>query len=377
MKSFNSGTLIRQLSYKSFEPTPINRIWEIDDMELINLLGTADRALGKLDAYADYVPNIDLFLQMHALKEATQSSRIEGTQTTLDEALMNKEFINLDQRNDWQEVHNYTQALHFAIQKLQTPAPEGLPFSTRLIRETHKILLQGVRGEHKEPGFYRTSQNWIGGASLKDAVFIPPHPNGVPELMGDWEQFAHNSENQLPELLKAALLHYQFETIHPFLDGNGRVGRVSIVLYLLEKGILKKPTLYLSDFLERNRRTYYDNLMEVREKSHLLRWFKFFLVGVIETAKKGEKIFDAILQLQKKLHNLTQTLGKRASNAQKIIAHLYQNPLIEAKEIPALIQTSLPTAYALLNELVKLGILLEDEQHKGIYKFEPYIQIFR
>lgn len=212
-------------------------------MGLLQLLGQADRELGRLDMYSEYIPNIDLFIRMHVLKEATQSSKIEGTQTNMEEALLEKEDVAIERRDDWDEVHNYVAAMNQAVDRLQT-----LPFSARLIRETHKTLMQGVRGKHKEPGEFRHSQNWIGGASINDAVFVPPIHETVGELIADIEKFVHNEQEYFPELLKAALVHYQFETIHPFLDGNGRVGRLLITLYLVTQGILKQPVLYLSDF---------------------------------------------------------------------------------------------------------------------------------
>src|SRR5690606_10495192 len=252
MQNFKSGTYINQGYYKSFQPTNINKKWVLDDMELIHLLSKADRQLGRLDMYSEHIPDIDLFISMHVLKEATQSSKIEGTQTNMEEALLDKKNVSHENRDDWEEVQNYISAMHNAIEMLGK-----LPFSSRLIRETHKTLLQGVRGEHKLPGVFRTSQNWIGGASIDDAVFIPPVHTSINDLMSDLENFAHNKDAYFPDLLKIAIIHYQFETIHPFLDGNGRVGRLLITLYLVDKDILKKPILYLSDFFERNKTLYY------------------------------------------------------------------------------------------------------------------------
>ncbi len=246
MNNFIAGKYISQGTYKSFQPEEINRPWSIENMELFTLLSKADRQIGRLDMYSEYIPNIDLFISMHVLKEATQSSKIEGTKTNIEEALLEKEDISHEKRNDWEEVQNYIRALNSAIKNL-----ENLPFSSRLIRQTHEILLQGVRGEHKQPGNFRTSQNWIGGASISDATFIPPVHNSVNGYMSDLEKFAHNEEIFFPELLKIALIHYQFETIHPFLDGNGRVGRLMITLYLVEKGILKSRFyIYLTSLKE-------------------------------------------------------------------------------------------------------------------------------
>jgi Fic family protein len=373
MKSFKAGHYIQQGYYKSFQPTPIHRAWSLDNMEIINLLSQADRALGQLDMYSNYIPNINMFIEMHVLKEATQSSKIEGTQTNMAEALMEKSDLPLDKRDDWDEVQNYIQAMQAAI-----PLLDDLPFSSRLIREIHKILLQGVRGEHKNPGEFRNSQNWIGGASLKDAIFIPPAPHTVAELMSDLEKFVHDETFFVPELIKIAIIHYQFETIHPFLDGNGRVGRLMITLYLVAKGILKKPVLYLSDFLERNRQHYYDNLMRGREKNDLTQWIKFFLVGIVETSQKGIQTFDAVLSLQRKVDAQIQKISSRNLNAQKLMQLLYQKPVINAEKAKDFLKISTPTSYKLLKELAEMGILKEitgTSRHR-LYAFDEYIQLF-
>jgi len=373
MQNFKSGGLVQQAHYKSFQPSLISRAWTLDNMELIELLGQADRELGKLDMYSEYIPNIDLFISMHVLKEATQSSKIEGTQTNIEEALLEKEDVALDKRDDWEEVQNYVTAMNEAISKL-----EALPFSARLIKDTHQTLMQGVRGKHKLPGEFRVSQNWIGGASINDAVFVPPVHHSISELMSDIEKFVHNDDQYFPELLKVALVHYQFETIHPFLDGNGRVGRLLITLYLVSKGLLKRPVLYLSDFFERNRTHYYDNLMRVREKSDLLQWFKFFLVGVIETAKNGITTFDNILKLQKQVEIQIQTLGSRTANAQKIVQYLYQRPLIDAAKVAQVAEISPASAYKLIADLERFEILQEITGGKRgkMYVFNAYLQLF-
>jgi Fic family protein len=374
MKNFQSGRYIQQGHYKSFQPDPINRKWSVDSMELIQLLGKADRELGRLDMYSEYIPNIDLFISMHVLKEATQSSKIEGTQTNIAEALLDEQDVAPEKRDDWEEIQNYVAAMKEAITKLQT-----LPFSARLIRETHCILLQGVRGKHKQPGDFRQSQNWIGGATLSDAIFVPPVHSSIGELMSDIERFVHNNTDYFPELLKIALVHYQFETIHPFLDGNGRVGRLLIPLYLVDRGILKQPVLYLSDFFERNRTNYYDNLMRVREKNDLVQWFKFFLVGIIETASSSVATFDNILKLQKQVEVEIQTLGSRTVNAQKVINYLYQRPIIDAAKVTEVVAVSPTSAYKLIVDLVQLGILEEITGGKRgkQYMFTAYLNLFK
>jgi len=373
MKKFKAGVYINQGYHKSFQPSFINRKWQVENMEVLQLLSRADREIGRLDMYSEYIPNLDLFIKMHVLKEATQSSKIEGTNTNLEEALLDKEDVPLEKRDDWEEVQNYIKAMNNSIERLNE-----LPFSSRLIKEVHKVLLQGVRGEHKLPGEYRQSQNWIGGATINDAIFVPPSHETVPELMSDLEKFIHNDSIFLPDLLKIALIHYQFETIHPFLDGNGRVGRLLITLYLVDKKILKQPVLYLSDFFERNRMLYYDNLMQVRQKNYLDQWFKFFLVGVTETAQKSIATFDNIMQLQKYVEDKINTLGSRTANAQKVINFLYQHPLITASVVGSVTGLTPASSYKLINDFIKLELLREITGGKRgkVFIFEKYLSLF-
>ncbi len=374
MQNFKSGRYISQKYYKSFQPTEINGQLLINNMEVLSLLSQADRELGRLDMYSKYIPNVDLFISMHVLKEATQSSKIEGTQTNLDEALLDREDLPPEKRDDWEEVQNYIKAMEWAINELKS-----LPFSTRLIKGTHRVLLQGVRGAKKQPGQFRKSQNWIGGATINDAIFIPPVHTSVPDLMSDIEKFIYNERIFIPELIKIGLVHYQFETIHPFLDGNGRVGRLLIPLYLVSKGILQKPILYLSDFFERNRNLYYDNLMVVREKNNLSQWFKFFLVGVIETSKNGIRTFDNILQLQKQVDAEIQKMGSRAINAKKVLDYLYNKPLINAEKVSEVTGVSMPSSYKLITDLEKIKVLKEitGGQRSRMYVFANYLNIFK
>jgi Fic family protein len=373
MNNYKSGEYINQGYYKSFQPNAINRNWQLDNMEIIQLLSKADRQLGRLDMYSNYI-NIDLFIRMHIAKEATQSSKIEGTQTNMEEAFLKKEEIGVEKRDDWEEVQNYISAMNEAVKLLH-----NLPFSSRLIKQTHKILLQGVRGKHKLPGDYRSSQNWIGGATLNDATFVPPVHTSINELMSDLEKFANDDLNPLPDLIKIAIIHYQFETIHPFLDGNGRVGRLLITLYLVGKGILKQPILYLSDFFENNRLLYYDNLMLARTNNNINQWIKFFLTGVIETAKKGVTTFDGILQLQKQLEIKIQTLRNRSADAKTIIEYLYNQPIIEVGKVAELLRKSNVTSYKLVSDLEKLEILKEisGAQRNKLYVFKDYLDLFK
>ena len=291
----------------------------------------------------------------------------------MEEAILSKEDVPLDRRDDWMEVHNYINAMNEAVKML-----EELPFSSRLIRNVHRILMNGVRGEHKQPGEFRKSQNWIGGSSINDAIFVPPTHNSIPELMEDIEKFVHNDKLFFPELLKIALIHYQFETIHPFLDGNGRTGRLMITLYLVSRGILKRPILYLSDYLEKRRNSYYTNLMHVRVDNNIIDWFRFFLTGIIETAENGVKTFEEILSLQKENEDKVKLLGSRSANALKVLTELYKRPITDANMVAGIADISTASAYTLIANLEKIGILSEVTGGKRgrVYILKKYFDIF-
>ena len=372
-ETFKAGVWRQRYQYKSFEPVPVNHEWIWEDATINTLLEAANRALGELNAFSLIVPDIDLFIEMHVVKEAQTSSRIEGTQTGLDEALMSEEQIQPVKRDDWREVRNYIDAVNVSIAELK-----NLPLSNRLLKQTHEILLRGVRGEHKQPGEFRISQNWIGGSSLADAVFIPPHPDGVPDLMSDLEAFWHNEEIVVPHLIRVAISHYQFETIYPFLDGNGRIGRLLIPLYLVSHGLLAKPSLYLSDFFERNRTSYYDALMRVRMSNDLIHWVRFFLQGVAETATKGRDVFRQVLLLRTEVEHSVLVLGKRAVNARQLLNLLYRKPLVSATDIETALSVSTPTANALIRDFERLGILKEitGQQRGRAYAFDRYLHLF-
>ena len=372
-EQFKAGKWLQQYQYKSFSPVTVNREWSWEDPKINTLLERASRALAELDAFTLIVPDVELFIQMHITKEANNSSRIEGTQTEMDEAVLDSSQLAPEKRDDWQEVQNYIQAINEAVDELQR-----LPLSNRLLKYTHSILMQGVRGEHKTPGEFRISQNWIGGSSLADAAFIPPHPSEVPDLMGELELFWHNEHVDVPELIRIAISHYQFETIHPFLDGNGRIGRLLIALYLVNKGLLRKPSLYLSDFFERNRASYYDALMRVRLSNDIVHWVKFFLSAVIETAGKGKKTFEGILALRQEMDALAFSYGKRAENVQTLLKHLYRRPAVTATPAGEILQVSHQTASALLRKMVNDQMLIEitGYQRNRIFLFSRYVQLF-
>jgi Fic family protein len=270
-------------------------------------------------------------------------------------------------------VHNYIDAVNMAIADLKT-----LPLSNRLLKNAHALLMSGVRGEHKQPGEFRVSQNWIGGSSLADAVFIPPHPMEVDALMGDLELFWHNEMVKVPHLVRIAVAHYQFETIHPFLDGNGRIGRLMIPLYLVSNGLLAKPSLYLSDFFERNRASYYDALMRVRMTNDMLHWVRFFLSGIAETAAKGRDVFRELLLLRTEVETQVLSLGKRAPLARQALNFLYSKPIANATMLETKLNVTTPTANALIRDLIRLGILIEVSGllRGRVYAFDKYLKLF-
>ena len=372
-ENFKAGVWKQRYQYKSFEPVLVNHAWYWEDPMINTLLESANRALGELNAFSLIVPDIDLFIQMHVLKEAQTSSRIEGTQTGIDEALMPEEQIQPEKRDDWREVRNYIEAMNTAISDLT-----NLPLSNRLLKQCHKVLMKDVRGEHKQPGEFRNTQNWIGGSSLTDAVFIPAHQDGVSELMSDLEKFWHNDSITVPHLVRLAISHYQFETIHPFNDGNGRIGRLMVPLYMVSHGLLEKPSLYLSAFFERNRASYYDALMKVRVANDLIHWVNFFLKGVTETAANGRQVFQQILTLRTEVEHSILGLGKRATNAKQALNLLYRNPIVSASELEKELSVSTPTANALIKDFMRLGILKEmTGQMRGrTYAFNRYLSLF-
>jgi Fic family protein len=373
INTFKSGNWIQQYQYKSFLPELVNHEWTWDDPLINTLLEQATQAIGELNAFSLIVPDVDLFIRMHVVKEANTSSRIEGTQTTMDEALSPKEMIRPERRDDWEEVQNYVDAMNQAIAELET-----LPLSNRLLKNTHKILLEGVRGTEKLPGEFRTSQNWIGGSSPSDAVFVPPQHTDIPDLMGDLEKFWHNDTIHVPHLIRIAISHYQFETIHPFLDGNGRIGRLLITLYLVCKGFLKKPTLYVSAHLEKHKGAYYDALTRVRESNDIGHWLRFLLTAIQTSAVKGKETFQQILSIRREVEHVTLSLGKKAENARLLLNHLYRNPIVTANEVADVLEVSHQTASLLIKDFERLDILEKSTKidRSQTYAFAKYLSLF-
>lgn len=341
--------------------------------ELYSLLDRATIALGSLDGISMVLPNPDLFLYMYIRKEAVLSSQIEGTQSSLSDLLLfESEETPGVPIDDVTEVFCYVSAMNYGIERLKE-----FPLSLRLLREIHGKLMASGRGSHKLPGEFRTSQNWIGGSRSGNARFVPPPPEYLMEAMGALEKFLHDDKIKLPALIKAALAHVQFETIHPFLDGNGRLGRLLITFILCHEGVLKDPLLYLSLYFKINRQAYYEHLQIVRETGDWEAWIQFFLTGVIETANQAAKAAQAIAQLFDKNRATIEKSGKSTTNALAIYTHLQHHPITTTTKIKETCGISLPTVIRSLKTLEKLEIIKEitgKERHK-IFVYWEYLNI--
>ena len=374
IKDFKSGNLKQGYKYQYFMPEKINHDFSWEDTSINTLLEKASFHLGALNSFSSLVPDADMFIIMHIFKEAVISNRIEGTRTNIEEALNEQDNLDPEKRNDWQEVHNYVKAMNNAIQEL-----ENLPLSNRLIKNTHKILLSTGRGEHKSPGEFRISQNWIGGTSLSGAVFIPPAHEELPELLSDLELFLNNTNINIPHLIRIAIAHYQFETIHPFLDGNGRIGRLLISLYLVHSKVLQKPLLYLSDFFEKNKTLYYDNLTFVRTKNDMSQWIKYFLEGVSQTAENSAQTLKKIIDLKTDLaKNKLLSLGKRTKTANEFLYFLFHSPVITSTALQKEMKITAKTANSLIDAFIGLNILKERTGYSRnrIFVFDKYVELF-
>ncbi len=329
LEEYQSGTYIKQNDYKAFIPSEINIDWNWDDSKLNKLLAEASRQIGELNAYSLLIPNVDLYIKMHVKIEANKSSKIEGTKTSIEEDLLDITEIMPEKRDDWEEVQNYIKSMNYGIEQVNNQ----FPLCNRLIKNMHEILLQGVRGKHKMPGEFRKSQNWIGGSMPSNALYVPPPHEELAKCLSDFEKFINNENVDTPDLVKVAMLHYQFESIHPFLDGNGRIGRLIIPLYIQSKGMLEKPCLYISDYFERNREAYYNMLTIVRTKNDMINWVKFFIEGLIETTKKAKEKFRQVVDLTAEMDKLILELNVKPENSKKVLEVLYNEPLISRKDL--------------------------------------------
>ncbi len=374
-----AGSLVSNLSgdmtYKSFRPAPLppNPPIEVSG-ELLTKLIDANKKIATLEGLSSRIPNMGLFVSMYVRKEALLSSQIEGTQCTLEDIL--NPLLEDNTNRDVSDVVNYIRATEFALERLKT-----LPLCNRLIKETHAVLLESVRGQEKNPGEFRYSQNWIGGqgSTLKTARYIPPNPEDMLKAMYDLENYI-NSEDTLDPLIQAALIHYQFETTHPFLDGNGRVGRLLITLFLMEKGILSTPALYISYYLKMNRIEYYDRMTQVRRTGDYEQWISFFLQAFADSAEDAIHTIDSLTELHDKNIKLFDTLSKRQhASVLKVFTYLESNPIIDIQKTATSLEMSYNTVSKVVSILVADGILKQtDKSGKAkIYSYTEYLSILR
>lgn len=371
--SFKSN-LYGEMAYQSFLPSPLppNPPVMADD-EMMHLLVQANTWIAKLESIASLIPHSALFVSMYVRKEALMSSQIEGTQCTLEDVL--DPTVESNANRDVADVINYIKATDYAIKCL-----EELPLCNRLIKETHAVLMEGVRGEEKSPGEFRISQNWIGGEGLplKKARFIPPHPDDMVVAMSDLEKYMH-APDTLDVLVRASLIHYQFETIHPFLDGNGRIGRLLITLFLLEQKSLTTPALYISYFLKKNRTEYYDRLTLVRTKGEYEQWIKFFLKAVSESAQDAHENIVRLAKLHDEHVARINSLGRARLTALQLFSYLERNPIMEIKGTAQALQLSFNTIASAVKRLVDIGILVQTggNQRSRTFSYKGYLDILR
>lgn len=370
-----AGRYVQQSTgYKAFIPAALPPVPDIDfDGELRTLLSQADRDIARLDAIAALLPNPDLFVAMYVRHEAVLSSQIEGTQSTLEDVLAfeAQDSSHNETPKDVEEVVNYVRAMNHGLRRLGE-----LPLSLRLLREIHGELMHKVRGGEKTPGEFRTSQNWIGPAhsTLANASFVPPPPHELMSALGALERFLHEGKASVPLLIRCGLAHAQFETIHPFLDGNGRVGRLLITLMLCEEQALSRPLLYLSVFLKAHRAEYYDRLSAIRSQGHWEQWLKFFLRGISQTARAATRTATDIVNLRENHRSAVQSQPK----ALKLLDHLFQQPLVSPKRIADVVGCTHPTAVKLAKELEARGWLREITgfERNRLYRYQPYMELF-
>jgi len=360
------------LRYRAFVPNTLP--FEIKmDKALQELLSKADLALGRLDGITEILPDVDFFIFMYTKKEATLSSQVEGTQATFSDLLKAEAKIKYGEvHKDVDEILSYIRAMNYGLKKL-----EDLPLSLRLIREIHKELLKGVRGEGRSPGEFRKTQNWVGGATIKTARFVPPPAHEVMPLLNNLEKFIYDS-TPLPVLIRIGLVHSQFESVHPFLDGNGRVGRLLITFYLCQQGILKRPFLYISEYFKENRQEYYDRLNAVHEKDNVEEWLKFFAEGVSITADRAVDTTRKILKLHAKDVDKVMTLQRVSEKGKRLLDFLYRSPLVQIKTVERVTGLKNPNALALVSKFIKLGILKEitGQKRNRVFSYKSYIDLF-
>ena len=373
IERFVSGSYGAGYEYKFFIPEKVNYDWIWESKRLTMALEEASSALSALDTSAQFVPDINLFIRMHVFREASASSRIEGTHTEFEEAVLPENAVSMERRDDWREVNNYVRAMSESIEKL-----EKLPLSMRLLREAHSILLSGVRGKNKTPGEFRRSQNWVGGSTIRTARYIPPAEPYLPDLLTDLESFWHNEDILVPDLIRCAISHYQFETIHPFLDGNGRIGRLFIPFYLIAKNKLRYPCLYISSYLESHRDEYYEGLTRVRTENALEDWIVYFLKAVQETSIRGRDTFRQIFALRDEINAYCMSKRTKSAKFQLIFKYLYSHPYTTVNDLVETLSMDYQSANACVKTLVSDGKLNYQNAYRRnrIFAFERYLSIF-
>ena len=366
----------KRIEYNAFIPSQVNQGYEPKNKNVVMYVEKAAQQLAVLNSYADIITDTDLFIDMYIKNEAVQSSKIEGINSSISDSILSEKDVASDKKHDWEEVQNYVKALEYGVQELGKQK-----VSVDLVCALHKILMQGARGQDKNPGEIRQKQNWIGNRysrDIRDATFVPPHPNDLPETLKDLEEFWHNDSLQIPNLIKVAITHYQFETIHPFSDGNGRAGRILIILQLMEMGALNKPILYLAHFFEQHRREYYDALSRVRENNDIDQWILFFLHGVVNTAKQGAQKLQNIIELEKEYQHRILDLGAKAKQANALLRYAFKNPAFRVTEAQQHLNTTHTTVSDIIQELVKLNILKEitGYSRNRIFVLHEYVGLF-
>ncbi len=374
VEDFKSGTYRNHGDFRSFIPSPVNDTWGWRSAEINALLSKADLEIGALNSFSEFIPDLEIYIRMHIRVEANKSNRIEGTRTSIEEDMLPKENLLPEKRDDVHEIDNYIQAMDYGVHRI---VEDGFPFSTRFLRELHSILLRGVRGEHKTPGEFRRSQNFIGGTKPSDAIYVPPAIPDMDDALNDFDRFM-NRNDDTPVLIRLAIMHYQFETIHPFLDGNGRIGRLMIPLYLLSENVLEKPCFYISDYFESHRSEYYDALQKARTENDLLRWIGFFLRASIETAQKAKNTFRKVLHLVNEYNRYITNKKQQHNVIGAIINAMYSRPVASVNNLAEMTGLAIPSISSAVNLLVNDGILSEmtGGKRNRVFMLTEYMHIF-
>lgn len=374
LEDYKVGRYIRMEGYRSLILSKINYDWEWEDSKLSLLVAEANRLIGEISIYSKLLPNVDVYIKMLSRIEANSSNRIEGAKTTIEEELLGEDNIEEEKKEDLARAKRYIEAINHGAERIK----DGGNVCTKLMKELHKILMQEEDIDHKLIGKVRNMQNWVGGDSIENAEYVPPPYTEIEECLADFEEFANNEEIDTPHIVKLAILHYQFETIHPFLGGNGKIGRMIIPFYMKSKGMLNKPCLYLSEYLEKNKDRYFEELMNVRDKNNIIDWIKFFLESVIQTAKLTEKRFEKLSKFYDEIENLALDLPVKPENAFRVINVLFEEPIIDRTKLGELAGVKEGTMRTIINSLTEMGVIdkINGNDKSKIIVFKEYMDIF-